>query len=156
MHYLKLIFIVLLLVGCAQGEESKPPITFQPTGDIKHTMLLVLDPAADHIWASAGSIITAAGTRDLSPTTDEGWLAVEHSAVVVAESGNLLLMPGRTVDDPDWREIALALVDAGMYARQAAVDKDADALFDAGGRLYRVCLSCHSQFIQGEERSDPL
>ncbi|HJN52925.1 MAG: hypothetical protein QGI68_01460 [Pseudomonadales bacterium] len=119
-------------------------------------MQWVLDPAADHIWDSAGSVITAEGVEELAPTTDEGWLAVQHSAVVVAETGNLLLMPSRARDDQDWQEIALGLIDVGMRAAKAAEAKDADALFEVGGQLYRVCVSCHTQYMQGDEKRDPL
>jgi|TARA_B100001971_G_C18232540_1_gene564873 hypothetical protein len=147
--------VVLLLGGCTQPEKSKP-IPFKTTGDVKHTMQWVLDPAADHIWDSAGSVITAEGVEELAPTTDEGWLAVQHSAVVVAETGNLLLMPSRARDDQDWQEIALGLIDVGMRAAKAAEAKDADALFEVGGQLYRVCVSCHTQYMQGDEKRDPL
>jgi hypothetical protein len=119
-------------------------------------MEFVLDPAADMIWDSAGYIITAEGEQDLQPTTDEGWLAVQHSAVVVAETGNLLMMPGRARDDKDWIEISQGLVDVGMRAKAAAEAHDADALFEAGGQIYRVCTSCHQIYVQGEEKSDPL
>lgn len=115
-------------------------------------MQWVLDPAADLLWASAGSIVTIEGVQELAPTTEEGWLAVQHSAVVVAESGNLLIMPGRAWDDQDWREISLALVDVGLRAKAAAEAKDADALFETGGELYRICVSCHTQYIQSEDR----
>lgn len=149
------LFAFVLFTTCTQPETPKP-LPFKITGDVKHTMQWVLDPAADHIWDSAGTIITLEGEQDLAPTTDEGWLAVQHSAVVVAESGNLLLMPGRARDGPDWREIALGLVDIGMRAKQAAEAQDADALFEVGGQLYRVCVSCHTQYIEGEDRQDPL
>ena len=94
-----------MLASCEQPLEEVP---YRPTGDVKHTMNLVLDPAADVIWGSAGFIMTEAGTQDLAPTTEEGWLALQHSAMVVAESGNLLMMPGRSKDNGDWQEISLA------------------------------------------------
>tara|TARA_Y100000310_G_scaffold345310_1_gene463627 strand:- start:42 stop:479 length:438 start_codon:yes stop_codon:yes gene_type:complete len=143
------------LGGCAEPDEAKT-IPFKTTGDVKHTMLWVLDPAADRIWASAGSVITAQGVEELAPTTDEGWLEVQHSAVVVAESGNLLLMPERARDDQDWQEISLGLIDVGIRAAKAAEAHDADALFEVGGQLYRVCVSCHTQYIKGDEREDLL
>jgi hypothetical protein len=149
------LLVILGLTGCAQQEEVKP-VPYKLTGDVKHIMQWVLDPAADLLWDSAGSIITAEGTEELAPTTEEGWLAVQHSAVVVAESANLLILPGRARDDQDWREISLAMVDVGMRAKAAAEAKDADALFDIGGELYRVCVSCHSQYIQGDEKQDPI
>ncbi|HIG42474.1 MAG: hypothetical protein ABGY96_18655 [bacterium] len=146
---------VLVLGGCARPEAAKP-VPFKPTGDVKHIMDFVLDPAADVIWASAGAIITVEGTQDLQPTTDEGWLAVEQSAVVVAESGNLLMMPSRARDDKDWIEISQGLVDVGLRAKAAARAHNADDLFEAGGQIYRVCSSCHQLYIQGEEKPDPL
>ena len=63
----------------------------------------VLDPAADHIWDSAGAIITDAGTEELAPTTDAGWELVRNSAAIVAQSGNLLMLPGIALGENDWR-----------------------------------------------------
>jgi len=150
---------LFLLAACgpqeAPGTKSSD-LPFKPTGDALHLMEWVLEPAADHIWDSAGEIITAEGVRDLRPTTEEGWLAVQHSAAVVAESGNLLLMPGIARDSGDWQEISLAIVDAGLRAKAAAEAQDADALFEAGGHLYRVCVSCHAIYIQGEAKPDIL
>ena len=151
--YPAFVVILGLLASCAQPPEQAP---YRPTGDVKHTMNLVLDPAADVIWGSAGFILTEAGTEDLAPTTEAGWLAVQHSAMVVAESGNLLMMPGRSKDNGDWQEISLALVDVGIRTSAAAEEKDADKLFDLGGELYRVCLSCHQLYIQSDEKTNPL
>lgn len=154
MKLLALVGLVLLVAACGQNEQEGPEsiaAPFKATGDVKYTMQWVLDPAADHIWDSAGSIITGEGTRDLRPTTEEGWLAVQHSAVVVAEAGNLLMMPGRARDDSDWQEFALGLVDAGLRAKSAAEAQDADALFDAGGQIYRVCAACHAVYIEDDD-----
>jgi hypothetical protein len=157
MNHLKVLLISLLLAACGPSEKTVPlteqvvPVPFKLAGDVKHTMQWVLDPAADHVWDSAGSIITAEGTQELAPTTDEGWLAVQHSAAVIAETGNLLVMPGRAVDNEAWQDISLGLVAAGLRAQSAAAAKDADELFDAGGQIYRVCSSCHSVYVQGED-----
>ena len=109
-------------------------------------MNLVLDPAADVIWDSAGQIITAEGVEDLAPTTEEEWLQVVHAAAVLAESGSLLMMPSRALDQEDWVEISRGLTAAGQRAKAAALAEDADALFAAGGLLYNVCVSCHQQY----------
>ena len=64
---------------------------------------------------------------------------------MLTESGNLLMMPGRSAG-PDWNEYAGDLIRAGKLAMAAAQQQDANALFDAGGRIYQVCLACHNQF----------
>jgi len=161
---LSLALLLFTLIGCSPSEQapgqsqtsqSQPgqaaSSPFKLSGDTKHIMQWVLDPAADHIWDSAGSIITAAGTRELAPTTEEGWLSVQYGAAVVAATGNLLMMPGRAVDDKDWQKTSQALVDAGLLAQSAAKAHDADALFDAGSQIYRICKACHSAYIQGEK-----
>ena len=37
-------------------------------------MASMIEPAADHIWASAGTIITAEETIEIQPETDEDWI----------------------------------------------------------------------------------
>ena len=109
-------------------------------------MAVVLEPAADKVWDSAGFIITERGVKDLAPTTDEGWENVRHGAAVVAETGNLLMMPGRAMPGDDWMEISAGLVQAGQRAMVAAEARDADALFEVGGEIYNVCVSCHQLY----------
>ena len=143
---------IAFLSGCGSGANSTPssppdsgPV-YRPVTDVKQTMEWILDPAVDVIWDSAGAIITAEGETDLAPTTDEGWEQVRNSAAVVAETGNLLMIPGRTAG-PNWVGYAQALTVAGKAAMAAAEAHDADALFDAGGQLYQVCLACHAQYL---------
>jgi hypothetical protein len=142
------ITLFLFLVGCTQSTEQTPPtVAFQPSTSLQNLMLWGLEPAADLLWDSAGFIVTEDGEQDLQPTTQEGWDHVRNNATVVAESGNLLMIPGYAADDGDWMEYAAGLQAAGVRAREAAIAKDADALFDAGAKLYNVCLACHNRYI---------
>ena len=127
--------------------QSAPSLTYEVVTDIHHTMELIVDPAARLIWSSAGSIITDAGEQDLAPTTAGDWFKVEVAAATLAESGNLLIMPGRSAG-PDWNEYSRGLIHAGKHAMAAAEQQDADALFDAGGQVYQACLACHEQYWQ--------
>ena len=148
-----MLFGVLFVAGCAP-QEQQAQIAFQPSTNVENFMLWVLDPAADVLWGSAGFILTVEGEQDLQPTTEEGWQAVRNNATTVAESGNLLMMPGYAVDDGDWMEYAGALVTAGIRARDAADAKDAEALFEAGAKLYNVCAACHNRYIIEVEQGD--
>ncbi len=137
--------LLVTLAACGQQQQATGP-QYEVATDIRHTMELIIDPAADMIWDSAGSIITAAGEQDLAPATIEGWARVEAAAAVLAESGNLLMMPGRSAGT-DWNEYASSLISTGKLAMAAAEQKNADALFDAGGQIYQVCLACHNQYL---------
>lgn len=143
-------FLILLLSACAQDEKSAPP--FKPVSDMPDLMQRILDPAADVIWASAGTIITIEGSQELAPTTEEGWELVARNAAILAEAGNLLMLPGRVKGD-DWLEYSSGLIEVGVLALEAAEKQDSDALFDAGGRIYQVCLGCHNQYVVTESDS---
>jgi len=136
---------LVALASCNKQQQATSP-RYEVVTDVRHTMELIIDPAADIIWDSAGSIITDAGEQDLAPATLDAWANVEAAAAVLTESGNLLMMPGRSAG-PDWDEHASGLISAGKLAMAAAQQQDANALFDAGGGIYQVCLACHNQYL---------
>jgi hypothetical protein len=109
-------------------------------------MLWILEPAAELVWDSAGFVITVEGETDLSPTTDAGWDQVRNGAALVAESGNLLMMPGRSLG-PDWIAYSAAMMGSARDAMAAADARDAEALFAVGGELYQACVACHTQYL---------
>jgi hypothetical protein len=147
--------VMAALFGCGQTpvlapisepEPEPESDSYQRLHSTYDLMAWLLDPAADHVWDSAGQIITEAETVDLAPTTDEGWDRVRHSAAVVTEVGNLLMLPAHAQDQLDWLEFSRGLSQAGLMAEQAAQAHDADALFDAGGVIYNVCVACHQLY----------
>jgi cytochrome c556 len=136
--------LAALLTGCTR-QEPQPYLVEMP---MKEIMGHVVDPAADMIWTASGYEITEAGERDLSPTTDEGWLAVENGATIVAESANLLMLPGRAPEgDETWTKLAAAMAKEAMVAKVAAQEKSKDRLFEAGASLYQSCVACHDKYI---------
>ena len=72
-------------------------------------------------------------------------------ATVVAEGGNLMMMPGLTNGEADWNEYAQGLTRAALLAKSAAEAQDADALFAAGGAIYNVCRACHNKYMEQYE-----
>ena len=149
-----LVFLVAVLFSlpACDGEPDAVAVTaesgasFELVADVRQTMLWILEPAAEVIWDSAGFVITAEGERDLSPTTPEGWERVRGSAALVAETGNLLMMRGRSMG-PEWDAYAKAMITASRGVMAAAEAHDAEALFAVGGELYQTCRGCHTPFM---------
>jgi hypothetical protein len=138
--------LLALLSGCggrATPDAAPPP--YQPVADVRQTMAWILEPAADGIWDSAGTIITAEGRTELAPTTDAGWEEVRKHSAILAEAANLLMLPGRAAG-PDWIAYAQGLHATAKQALAAAEARDADALFEAGGQIYQACVACHTQY----------
>ena len=139
----------VFLGACARREAPPPPPPppFAPVADVQQLMRSVVDPAADGIWDSVKTVDSAEGVVEYAPHSDAEWQAVRNHAVVVAESGNLLMMAGRAKDDQDWLRLSRALVDVGRRALAAADAKDKNALFDAGGEVYEACANCHQKYL---------
>ncbi len=144
---------VLLAAGC--GDQPAPPVApFELVLDDHQLMNWVLDPATDVIWGAAGEVITEAGVQDLAPVDQQGWDTVRNAAATVTEAGNLLMLPGRS-RGADWDEFARGIVLIGQRAIAAAEARDDQALFDAGGQLYNVCVACHQLYMVDQESGDP-
>ena len=121
-----------LLVGCSneQSEElAAAEAVYNTQLDTQQIMSLVLEPASDILWDSAGWVMDAAGYEDLYPTTDEGWDFVRAQAAIVVESGNMLALPGRAEDNDAWMIYSEGLSEAGLLAMKAAAEQNEEDFF---------------------------
>lgn len=105
------------------------------------------------MWQSVKTVITARGTEEVGPKTAAEWTAVRNAAVLLAESGNLLMMPPRAQAGPEWMRAARALVDTSEAAMRAADARDRDRLFEIGGDINDACMSCHYHYDPTVEAS---
>jgi cytochrome c556 len=71
---------------------------------------------------------------------------------MLAESANLLMMPGRARDQDQWMADAQLLLEAGEAAYRAAKDRDVAALVALNDALYESCVTCHQHYRQGYGR----
>jgi hypothetical protein len=166
--------LALALAACSPSSDSPPassnPAPSGPNGmgaatladlrtnvPMKDLMTHVIDFAAWGIWKNQGWWIDINGTEELFPKDDdvELWHAVESHAFTLAETSNLLLLPGRPQDDDKtWVEAAHLLNEAALRAQENALKRNKDALFQAGSDIYEACVMCHSRYIVGNE--EPL
>jgi hypothetical protein len=114
------------------------------------------------------------------PRTDDDWDKVRHYAVTIAEATNLLLMPGRHVDEPGAKpqdaatELTPEQIEArirqdpamwGMHVHKLhdvvlqsikAIDmKSPQGLIDAGDALDNACEGCHLVYWYPPKPGDP-
>src|SRR5688572_23709513 len=139
--------LLVALAACAQPEaEGGSASSYRPVGDVADLMAGVVEPAAEVYWDAVGVIVDSAGEHQLAPQTEEDWLAVRAAAYTVAESGNLLMMPERALDQGGWITMSQALVEVGQRAVEAADARSLDAVFDMGAEMYYVCTNCHGTY----------
>ena len=104
----------------------------------------MINPASDAIFAGVGA-----------PADEAAWKAIRNSAVVLAESGNMLMIAGRARDSGRWMDLSQALVDGGTAALKAAESKNTDTLMAASDWIVEVCMACHEPYRDGRKMGPP-
>src|SRR3954471_2023461 len=118
------------------GQAAAAAAPMQPAGTMSELMVRIIYPASDAIF-----YIT---TRE--PKSEAEWGELQGKALAVAESANLLMMPGRARDQDRWMADARLMLDAGRAAFRAAKAKDVAALDALNDQLYTSCTSCHQHY----------
>jgi hypothetical protein len=123
--------------GKAQPVPAAARSQFKVVASVQQLMTALTIPSSDVIFGAASD----------TPKTDAAWQTIQNNALVLAESGNLLMIPGRARDNQEWVKQSQAMIDAAMIAFSAAVAKNADKLGDAGDKIYGTCEACHNKYM---------
>jgi hypothetical protein len=159
---------VVLSSGC--HTKTQPSANFKPVASLQELMQDVVDPSADGVWNAVETIVTRDGETVQQPRSETEWLQVRRSAVVLLESANLLVIPGRRVglrpfpaeatgaldsaqiqelinaQRPVFDAFAAALRESAVAALAAIDARDPTRLVGAGGGIDQVCEGCHLKF----------
>ena len=133
-------FAGLLLFVCAATAQT--PTSFQPVATVSQIMLAITYPYSDALLY----------IERKPPQTDNEWNALQNQALMLAESGNLLMIPGRARDQEDWMKDAKLLVDAGVAAVKAVRAKDVQAILALNDQIVAACTTCHTAYHPGYRR----
>jgi hypothetical protein len=133
------------LIGALGTSVIARPSDVVAIGTVRQVMH-ALDPSADAIWAAVSTDVTAAGVIEMAPSTEEEWQALEAHAVMLAEAGNLLLLPGRRVDEAEWVTRARQLREAGKAALAAVKSRNTDEVLQVGEQVTTSCDACHRTY----------
>ena len=125
------IAIALRLAGVVSSQETEPP----PEATITELMQAMVIPASNKLFDVPRNV----------PQDDSGWDEVRNSAVLLAESGTLLMRDGRAEDSDVWAATSRALAEAGEAALKAARARDVEAIGEAGNLLIDACERCHEK-----------
>ena len=138
---MRAIGFILLIVGAATAQAP----SFQPVGTVSQLMVNIIYPTSDAMFY----------IERTPPKTDVEWNAIRNQALMLAESGNLLMMPSRARDQGDWIKDSKMLVDVGAAAYKAALAKDMDGIVALNQQLNDACVVCHQQYrpSYGKRRS---
>ena len=137
---------LLISISCSSQPPAPALPPFDTTISVKDLMENVMDPAADGVWESVGTIYTKEGAFEKVPADDDEWNAVKAKAITLVETGNLLLLPSRSTGNEEWIKLTLAMIEQSKRAIKAAEAHDKDGLFNTGADIYESCVNCHKRF----------
>ena len=134
---MKLVWIALLILIATPSFGQDPSTSLPPSATMKQLMLDMIYPASNDILL----LIYRGGPKD-----ENEWAAARRDAMNLAESANLLMMPGRVREQGDWMTHVKMLADVGTAAYKAAEEKNVQALTAVAAPLDASCTSCHKQY----------
>jgi len=157
-----LFFAPAISLSCTA--QTSPPITAQEVhATLNQLMQGVVYPAANVLFSAQTEdpgALERPPVKDPAMATDPlvsvfgGWQAIENSALALAESANLLLVPGRVCEngtpaptlDPAWSMFVDELRAAGLSAYAAAQAKDRDKMIELSEAINDSCVHCHRKW----------
>jgi len=132
---------LFLIAGAAVAQAP----SFQPVGSMGELMIRIIYPTSDALFYIE---------RD-PPKTDVQWNAIRSQALMLAESGNLMLLPNRLRDQGDWIKETKVMIDLAATAYRAALAKDMDGILAVDDKLADSCIVCHQQYRKNYPRRTP-
>lgn len=120
-----------------------------------------VDPAAPKA-AVASTPGGSGGATGTFSSLYGGWEAVENSALTLAETANLLTIPGRMcengrpapLDRDDYRTFIQGLADAGTQAYMVAKTRNLEAMAEVSNTVADACAACHEVYRDKEDLKD--
>ena len=137
--------------GLAQSAPPKasasaaPVATPRNVGSMSDLMVKIIYPTSDALFY----------VESRTPQTDAEWTVLEGQALMLAESANLLMMPGRARDQKQWMADARLMLDAGARAVKAAKTKNVEAIAALSDDLLASCTTCHRHYRPGYGQPKP-
>ena len=117
----------------------------KPVGTVEELMVQIVYPYSDAVFYITTRI----------PDSDHAWVELQAKTLALAESANLLMMPGRARDQDRWMKDSKLLLDAGTAAFRAAKRKDVEALDALSEELLTACITCHQDYRPNYRRRLP-
>ena len=154
------------------------PAQFAVTATFQELMDAEMDATSEKIWNAVSIVNDKSGTHQNMPSTPAEWQELRRQAMRLAETSNLLMIPGRPVAGPNVKTTVKSVEPLDVVAIQKrlaanptalaafaqssrtvalqlvdAVDKrDVQKVSDLGGSLDEVCEACHKTFWYPDQK----
>lgn len=152
---------LLFVWACSSAPAPAPAPAAEIEGNLNQVMRGILYPNSNIIFDSQDRDPGATpDPKDLAAAahpfagTYGGWEAVENASLALAESANLVALPGRScangkpvpLTDPTYQKGVAGLREVSAASYKAAQAKNQDAMLDVADKLTQACSTCHDAY----------
>ena len=116
-----------------QGKAVQASPSTRRIGTMSELMVHLIYPTSDAVFYISSR----------TPKTDSEWATLQAQTLTLAESANLLMMPGRAREKGSWMKDSEMMLDAAAAAFTAAKAKDVAGIEAISDQLLESCTSCH-------------
>ena len=139
---------------------ARPAAGARVQGNLLQVMRGVVYPASNVVFAAQQDPAAVKPAEDPATSPNPlssaygGWTAVENAGITLAESANLLTIPGRVcgngkpvpMQNADWPRFVQDLRNAGMAVYKAAQSKNVDNVIEVADQMTLACSNCHDVY----------
>jgi hypothetical protein len=131
-----------------QPPQSAPPPPVPPdaptvTGAFPRAAGSMADLMSKIIYPTSDAVFYI---KTRTPRNEAEWGELQGKTLMLAESANLMMMPGRARDQDRWMADTKLMLDVGIDAFRAAKRHDLAALVALNDALYESCVTCHRDY----------
>ena len=164
---MRVLGVLLVLVLMTAVTTAQAPAR-EPVGNLAEVMRSILFPNSNILFDTQSrdpdTPPEASNNGTVSSTFASiytGWPLVETAAIALAESAQLIAMPGRLcqngkpvpLDRDDFMQYTRDLVDVGKKALEIARTKNLEAMVEVTNDVAGACENCHSVYRRYPEEN---
>jgi hypothetical protein len=167
------IAVLAICAGCAaQPAEAPPPTVPAPQAHSNLAQMMrgipftfaniVFDAQSEDPGAPREPADVSGSATATFRNVYGGWQEVENSALALAETATLVMVPGRLcengkpvpVHEATYQKAAQGLAEAGKAAYKAAQSRSMDAMIEVSETVSLACSNCHEPYRDFDDPKD--
>jgi hypothetical protein len=141
-HSLRMTFLVVLGAGMAlpAGADDRKPVAAPRLVSVAETKLIMEGMTMPNYRGLGGQL-------QKKPAEADGWTVVRGQSLLIAESGNLLMLrPPKNQGQDAWMRLATDLRERATDVARQAANRNYDKAGSAFADLTTSCNRCHQTF----------
>jgi hypothetical protein len=132
-----IVLVVAAMAPTQTPKPAKPPVRLEPVAETR----LLMEGLAQANFSGLER------TLKQKPTDNEAWTFARGQALLIAESGNLLMIrPPKNQGETAWMDHSRELRDSAMGLAKTVAARDYEGSRSALGDVAVACNKCHQTF----------